>query len=155
MKKLLTSQDTAFWWNPEAEKPSDATQKSFGATGRKAQDILNNPVILALRCIDPSPPEIDWHEADRFRIANEVILQLELSSVVPSHELHGTAMQAFRERGSKEQVKRTRAELEAYLEQRREREERGAHHRQEARRPRAAVSRNPILAALAESEDRL
>ena len=152
MKKLLTSQDTDFWWNPEAAKPSDATQKSFGATGRKVQDTLKNPVILALRSIDPSPAEIDRHEADRFRIANEVILQLEMSSVVAPNNPGGGAVQAFRERGSKEQVKRTRAELEAYLDQRREEEERGAHHRQEAGRPRGLLFRNPILAALAKSE---
>ena len=152
MKKLLTSQDTGFWWNPEAAKPSDAAQKSFGATGRKVQDILKNPVILALRCIDPSPPAIDRHKADRLRIANEVILQLELSSVVASNSSHGTAVQASRERGSKEQVNRTRAELDAYLDRRGEEEKRGADHGQEARRSRGLLFRNPILAALARSE---
>ena len=152
MKKLLTSQDTDFWWNPEAAKPSDATQKSFGTTGHKVQDTLKNPVILALRSIAPSPAEIDRHEADRFRIANEVILQLEMSSVVAPNRSGGCAVQAFRERGSKEQVKRTRAELEAYLERRGEEEVRGAHHRQDARCRRDQLLRNPILAALAKSE---
>ena len=149
MKKLLTSQDTGFWWNLEAAKPSDATQKSFRASGHEVQDISKNPVILALRCIDPSPPKIDRHGADRLRIANEVILQLELSSVVASNSSGGTAVQTF-QRGSKEQVTRTRAELEAYLDQRGEQEERGAYYGQEARRPRTLLSRNPILAALAQ-----
>jgi hypothetical protein len=152
MKNLFTSQDTDFWWNPEAAKPSDATQKSFGATGREGQDILKNPVLLALRCIDPSPPKIDRHEADRLRIANEVILQLELSSVVASNNPDGAAAQPFGERCSKEQVKRTRSELDAYLEQRAEEEKRGAHQGREAHRPRDPLLRNPILAALAESE---
>jgi len=150
MKKLLTSQDTDFWWNPEVVTPSDAAQKSFGATGRKRQDILKNPVVLALRCTDPSPPEISKHEADRLRIANEVILQLELSSVVASNS-SGRA-QTSRERGSKEQVKRTRAELEAYLDPRGEEQGRRADHGQDARPPRGLLSGNPILAALARSE---
>ena len=149
MKNLLTSHDTDFWWNSEAAKPSDAAQKSFGATGRRVPDILKNPVILALRCIDPSPPAIDRHKEDRLRIANEVILQLELSSVVASD---GTAVQASSERSSKKQVKCARAELEAYLDRRGEEEERGARHRQEARRPRGLLLRNPILVALAKSE---
>ena len=152
MKKLLTSQDTDFWWNPGAAKPSDTAQRSFGASGRGVQDISKNPVILALRCSDPSPPKIDRLEADALIIANEVILQLELSSVVASNNSDGTAVQAFKERGSKEQVKRTRAELDAYLEQRGEEEKRGAHHGQEAHRARDLLLRNPILAALAESE---
>jgi hypothetical protein len=149
---LLTSQNTAFWWDPEADTPSDATQKNFGATGRKVQDILKNPVILALRCIDPSPPEIDRHEADRLRIANEVILQLELSSVVASNDSGGATVRSYRERGSKEQVKRTRAELEAYLERRGKEEERRADYGQATCRPQRALLLNPMLAALAWSE---
>ena len=113
---------------------------------------MKNPVILALRCIDPSPPETDRHGADRLRIANEVILQLELSSVVAPNSLGGAAVQTSRERGSKEQVKRTHAELEAYLKRRGEGEERGSHHGRETRRPRNLLSCNPILAALARSE---
>lgn len=146
MKNLFTSQDTDFWWNPEAAKPSDATQKSFGATGHKGQDILKNPVILALRCIDPSLPKIGRHEADRLRIANEVILQLELSSVVASNNSDGAAAQAFGERSGGEHVKRTRAELDAYLERPEGEEVRTTHRGREQR------SRNPILAALTENE---
>ena len=152
MKNFLTSHDTDFWWNPEAAKPSDAAQKSFVTTGRKVPDILKNPVILALRCIDPSPPAIDRHKEHRLRIANEVILQLELSSVVASDSSDGTTVEGARERGSKEQVKCTRAELEAYLDRRGGEKEREAQHRQEARRPRSLLLRNPILAALARSE---
>ena len=127
-----------------AEKPWSDGAQGTGHTEKSCH--------CSLRSIDPSPAEIDRHEADRFRIANEVILQLEMSSVVAPNNPGGGAMQAFRERGSKEQVKRTRAELEAYLDQRREGEERGAHHRQEAGRPRGLLFRNPILAALAKSE---
>ncbi len=151
MKNLLTSQHTDFWWNPDAAKPSDAAQKTFGASGHGQQDISQNPVILALRSIDPSPPKIDRHGADRLRIANEVILQLELSHVVAPNSWGGAAVLAARERGGKEQV-RAGAELEAYLDRRGEEIDRRADLGQEAGPPRTLLMRNPILAALARSE---
>lgn len=119
------------------------------AERREAQNKSRNPVILALRRLDESRPETDRQARDRLRIASEVIKHLGWPNVAACHGSDATAVQAFRERCSNEQVQRTRVELEAYLDQSEGAEDRRAYHQREAtRRPHGTLLRNPILAAL-------
>ena len=150
MKKLPTSQEASSRGTLEIANPSEACRKSAVAPSHDAQAILKNPVILALRRSADSLPETDRHAGERLRIANEILQQFGWLNGRASKSSDGIAVWAFRERCSKEQVNRTRAELEAYLHRSGGDEASGAHHpRLETRRPRDAHLRNPVLAALA------
>ena len=125
---MLTSKETASPWISEDAKPSEACRKSALAERQEAQEKLKNPVIRALRRIDDSRPETDRQATDRLRIASEVIKHLGWPNAAASHGSDVTAVQAFRERCSNEQVQRTRVELEAYLDQSEGAEDRRAYH---------------------------
>jgi len=153
MKKLLTSKETASPWIAEGAKPSEARRKSAAAQRQEAQKKLKNPVILALRRIDESRPATDRQATERLRIASEVIQHLGWPNAAASHGSDVTAVQAFRERCSKEQVQRTRTELESYLDRSRGDEDRWTRHQRRVSLPREPLLRNPILAALAGSQN--
>jgi hypothetical protein len=144
---LLGLRKAVFPKIPEISEPSEADGKSAVAALHKAQTILKNPVVLALHHIDLSQPDTDKHSTDRLRIANEILQHLGWSNAAASNSSDGTAMWAIREQCSREQVSRTRAELEAYLDQK---EASLAHHPgRETLRPSDMNLQNPVLAALA------
>lgn len=150
MKDLFTLPESASPRAWEIAASSGSGRESAAAPAHDAQPIMKNPVVLALRRADDAPPETDGR-GDRFRIANEIIQQLGWSKGQPANSTDGAAVWAFRERSSKDQVKRTRAELEAYLGRAEGDEFSDAHRpRQEPRRRRDALPRNPILAMLAD-----
>jgi hypothetical protein len=149
MKHLFTPQKAVFPRIPEISDPSEAHRKSAAPASHKAQTILKNPVVLALHCVDQSRPDADGQATDRLRIANEILQQLGWPSAPASNSSDCTIVQAFRQQRSREQVNRTRAELEAYLDQSGEDEAFQVHHpRHEMRRPHDMNLPNPVLAAL-------
>jgi hypothetical protein len=149
MKHLFTPQKAIFPRIPEISDPSKAHRKSVAPASHKAQTILKNPVVLALHCVDQSRPDADGQATDRLRIANEILQHLGWPSAPASNSSDCTIVQAFREQCSREQVNRTRAELEAYLDQPGGDEAFQAHHpRHDMRRPRDMTLHNPVLAEL-------
>ena len=143
MKQFVTSHEAASSWNLEPATPSR----------QEAQAVSKNPVILALRCIDQSQPETEHHATDKFRIANEILQHIGWLKAEGATGSDGAVVRAFRQQGSKERVKQTRVELETYLMQSRDCEERRAHDgsRPATRQPHDASLRNPILAVLDQS----
>jgi hypothetical protein len=115
MKHLLPSQKAVFPRISEISDPSETDRKSPAPASHKAQTILKNPVVLALHCVDHSRPDADGQATDRLRIANEILQHIGWPSAPASNSSDCTIVQAFREQCSREQVNRTRAELEAYL----------------------------------------
>jgi hypothetical protein len=149
MKHLFTPQKAAFPRISEISDPSETDRKSAAPASHKAQTILKNPVVLALHCVDQSRPDADGQATDRLRIANEILQHLGRPSAAASNSSDCTIVPAFREQCSREQVNRTRAELEAYLDQSGGDEASQAHHpRHEMRRPHDMNLHNPVLAAL-------
>ena len=149
MKHLFTPQNAVFPRISEISDPSETDRKSAAPASHKAQTILKNPVVLALHCVDQSRPDADGQATDRLRIANEILQHLGLPSAPASNSSDCTIVQAFREQCSREQVNRTRAELEAYLDQSGGDEASQAHHpRYEMRGPHTTNLHNPVLAAL-------
>ena len=149
MKHLFTPQKAVFPRIPEISDPFEADRKSVAPASHKAQTISKNPVVLALHCIDQSRPDADGQAPDRLRIANEILQHLRWPSAPASNSSDCTFVQAFREQCSREQVNRTRAELEAYLDQSGGDEAFQVHHpRHEKRRPHDMNLHNPVLAAL-------
>jgi len=147
MKHLLTPQKAVFQRTPEISDPSQADRKSAAPASHKAQTILKNPVVLALHSADQSRPDADGQSTDRLRIANEILQHIGWPSAPASSSSDCTIVQAFREQCSREQVSRTRAELEAYLGQSDEASQ-ARHPRHDMRRPRDMTLHNPVLAAL-------
>jgi len=149
MKHLFTPQKAVFPRIPEISDPSEADRKSAAPASHKAQTILKNPVVLALHCVDQSRPDADGQATDRLRIANEILQHIGWPSAPALNSSDCTIVQAFREQCSREQVSRTRAELEAYL-GRSEGDEaaQAGHPRHDMRRPHAMTLHNPVLAAL-------
>lgn len=149
MKHLFTPQKAVFPRISEISDPSEAHRKSAAPASHKAQTILKNPVVLALHCVDQSRPDADGQATDRLRIANEILQHLGWPSTPASNSSDCTIVQAFREQCSREQVNRTRAELEAYLDQSGGDETSQARHpRHEMRRSHNMNMYNPVLAAL-------
>jgi hypothetical protein len=146
---LLPPQKAVFPRIPEISHPSQADRKSAAPASHKAQTILKNPVVLALHSADQSRPDADGQSTDRLRIANEILQHIGWPSAPASSSSDCTIVQAFREQCSREQVSRTRAELEAYLGQSGGDEAFQARHpRNNMRRPHAMTLHNPVLAAL-------
>jgi len=149
MKHLLTPRNAVFQKIPEISGPSEAGRKSAAPASHKGQTILKNPVVLALHRVDQSRPGADRQATDRLRIANEILQRLGWPNAPVSNSSDCAVAQAFREQCSREQVNRTRAELEAYLDQSGGDEASRAHHpRHEMRRPHDINLHNPVLAAL-------
>jgi hypothetical protein len=148
MKHLFTPQKAVFPRIPEISNPSEADRKSTAPASHKAQTILKNPVVLALYCVE-SRPDADEQATDRLRIANEILQHIGRPIAPASNSSDCNIVQAFREQCSREQVNRTRAELEAYLDRSGGDEASQAYHpRHEMRRPHDMNLHNPVLAAL-------
>ena len=151
MKDLLTLRESASPGIWEIVDSSEADRKSAAAASHVSQPISKNPVILALRRFDDLQPESKGHATDRLRIANEIMRQLGWSNGPAPTSSDGAAVWALREQSSREQVKRTRAELEAYLDQGGGDEALAIRLlRDQSCRPHESRSRNPILAVLAD-----
>ena len=149
MKHLLPPQKAVFPRIPEISNPSQARRKSAEPASHKAQTILKNPVVLALHSVDQPRPDADGQAPDRLRITNEILQHIGWPSAPASNSSDCTIVQALREQCSREQVNRTRAELEAYLDQSGGDEAFQAHHpRHDMRRSRDMPLHNPVLAAL-------
>jgi hypothetical protein len=137
MKKLPTSQEVS--------------SRGSSAPWHEARTVSKNPVVLALHRIDQSQPQTGRHAPERFRIANEILQHLGWPEAETSISPDGAAMQAFTEQYRKDQVKRTCAELQAYLHRSEGEEDRRANH------PHPEPPRlnphlpNPVLAAFARS----
>lgn len=144
MQKSTTSQERTFSRGPEITRPSEAYRQSPGVSG-EVQNTSKNPVILALRRIEPSGLETNRPAIDKARITNEIIERLGWSNAASSNSSDGIAIRALRERRNREQVSRMRAELDAYLERSGQDEEREAPRREDVRRE--PLLRNSVLAA--------
>jgi hypothetical protein len=149
MKHLLPPPKAVFPRISEISDPSEANRKSAAPASHKAQTILKNPVVLALHCVDQSRPDADGQATDRLRIASEILEHIGWPSAPASNSSDCSIVQAFREQCSREQVSRTRAELEAYLGRSEGDEASQARYpRHDMRWPHARTLHDPVLAAL-------